>query len=55
MKKAVGLLGVLFLSMGFYSCEEDTTMEETDALYQNIQEMDAHTGDDHNPQEHRGQ
>lgn len=37
MKKAVSIFAVLVMSFGlFSSCEEDSSMEETQALYENI-------------------
>lgn len=37
MKKAVSIFAVLVMSFGlFSSCEEDSNMEETQALYENI-------------------
>lgn len=35
MKKVFGILAVVALSAGFYSCD-DSSMEETQALYENV-------------------
>lgn len=44
MKKAVSIFAVLVMSFGlFSSCEEDKNMEETQALYENLNAG----GDDH--------
>ncbi|MEH6679976.1 MAG: hypothetical protein V7724_05475 [Sediminicola sp.] len=36
MKKVFSILAVVALSTGLYSCEEENSMEETQALYENI-------------------
>ena len=34
MKKAVSIFAVLVLTIGMFSCEAETNLEETDALYE---------------------
>ncbi len=36
MKKVVAILAVVTLSVGFYSCEKDNSIEDTQALYENL-------------------
>ncbi len=39
MKKVILIAAVLLTSVGFYSCEQDST-DETQALYENVQAND---------------
>lgn len=34
MKKAVSIFAVLIMTIGMYSCEEETNLQETDAVYE---------------------
>lgn len=34
MKKALSILAVMVFSIGLFSCEADTNIEETDALFE---------------------
>ena len=36
MKKVFGILAIAALSTGLFSCEKDTNMEETQALYETL-------------------
>ncbi len=36
MKKVFGILAIAVLSTGLFSCEKDTTMDETQALYETM-------------------
>lgn len=38
MKKALSIFAVMVFSIGLFSCEADTNIEETDALFENIDE-----------------
>lgn len=36
MKKVFGILAIVVLSTGLYSCEKDAAMDETQALYETL-------------------
>ncbi|MEJ1222124.1 hypothetical protein [Sediminicola sp. 1XM1-17] len=36
MKKVFGILAIAVLSTGLYSCETESNMEETQALYESL-------------------
>ncbi|MEB8345657.1 hypothetical protein OO010_06340 [Flavobacteriaceae bacterium KMM 6898] len=36
MKKVFGILAIAVLSTGLYSCEAETSMDETQALYETL-------------------
>lgn len=36
MKKVFGILAIAILSTGLFSCENDTNMDETQALYETM-------------------
>ncbi len=46
MKKFFSLVAIALMSMSFFSCQPESTTQETDALYQNIGDMNASDGDD---------
>lgn len=43
MKKAASILAIVLMGMGMVSCENDNAMEETQALYETLEE-DANDG-----------
>ncbi|MET6990386.1 hypothetical protein [Sediminicola arcticus] len=43
MKKVFGILAIVVLSTGLFSCEKDTSMDETQALYETL-DMNATDG-----------
>ncbi len=47
MKKVVAILAVVVVSVGFYSCEKDNSVEDTQALYETLETSasDTHEGD----------
>ncbi len=54
MKKAFGILAVALFSLGMFSCESETSVEETEALFETLkidgksvdgnEEVDDHRG-----------
>ncbi|WP_425237360.1 hypothetical protein [Ulvibacterium sp.] len=38
MKKAASILAIALMGMGMVSCENDNAMEETQALYETLEE-----------------
>lgn len=44
MKKVLSVLAVVVMSVGLFSCEADSSVEETQALYENLGEIDATDG-----------
>ena len=51
MKKGLSILALAILTLGFTSCEAETNLEETDALY----EVDQYAGeDDADPDPNKG-
>ncbi len=52
MKKVVLIAAVVLMSVGVYSCEKDSSMEDTQALYENL-DIDA-TDDEDQPSDDRG-
>lgn len=38
MKKTLAILAVMVLGLGMISCEADTPLEETEALFENLDE-----------------
>lgn len=45
MKKVLSIIAIAVMSMSFFSCQPESTTQETDALYQNVGEQTA-DGDD---------
>lgn len=45
MKKAASIIAVMVMSLGLFSCEADTPVEETDAFYETLNDADANDGD----------
>ena len=50
MKKVLSILAVSILFVGFTSCEAETSLEETDALYT----VDQNAGEDDQTEPERG-
>ena len=46
MKKTVSILAVLVMSIGLFSCEADNNLEETQSLYENLEDTEATDGDE---------
>ncbi len=44
MKKALSILAVMVFSIGLFSCEADTNIEETEALFDVEQNANDNTG-----------
>ncbi len=47
MKKVVLIAAVVLMSVGVYSCEKDSSVEDTQALYENF-DVDATDGEESN-------
>ncbi len=45
MKKVLSVFAVVVMSVGMFSCEADSSVEETQALYENLNEIDASDDD----------
>jgi len=41
MKKLMSIFAVVVMSIGLFSCEAENTVEETDALYENLEDTTA--------------
>ncbi len=48
MKKAVSIFAVLVMSFGLFSCEEDSSAEDTQALYETL-DVNGGGDDEHTP------
>ena len=46
LKKLTSIIAVVLLSIGMFSCSEDNSTAETDALYENV--VDTNGSDDEN-------
>ncbi|WP_411030964.1 hypothetical protein [Spongiimicrobium sp. 3-5] len=44
MKKAASILAVVVMSIGMFSCESESSLEETQALYQDLGDENATDG-----------
>ncbi len=44
MKKVISILAVIVLSIGLFSCEAENNIEETEALYDTIENVDSTDG-----------
>ena len=51
MKKVISILAMIVLSIGLFSCEAENNIEETEALYENI---DFSATDDDTVEENQG-
>ncbi len=45
MKKVISILAVIVLSIGLFSCEAENNIEETEALYENLDTIKANDDD----------
>ncbi|HMB61819.1 MAG TPA: hypothetical protein VKN36_02020 [Eudoraea sp.] len=54
MKKVLSVFAVVVMSVGMFSCQPENTVAETDALYKNLDNVDA-TDDDIVPLDGRNQ
>ena len=48
MKKAASILAVVVMSIGMFSCESESSLEETQALYENLGDENATDGQSSN-------
>ncbi|NAS13416.1 hypothetical protein [Poritiphilus flavus] len=44
MKKVLSIFAVAVMCVGLFSCEDDSSIEETQALYENLSDSDATDG-----------
>nr|WP_288933481.1 hypothetical protein [uncultured Allomuricauda sp.] len=50
MKKVFSILALALLTVGFYSCETETDVQETEAMFQQLQiDQNATDGEDLDP------
>ncbi|WP_437395220.1 hypothetical protein [Flagellimonas lutimaris] len=50
MKKVLSILALALLTVGFYSCETETDVQETEAMFQQLQvDQNATDGEDLDP------
>lgn len=54
MRKALSILALALLTVGFYSCEAETDVQETEALFKQLQVDQNATDDDGSVSEGRG-
>lgn len=54
MRKALSILALALLTVGFYSCEAETDVQETEAMFQQLQVDQNATDDDQTVSEGRG-
>ncbi|WP_187269571.1 hypothetical protein [Flagellimonas hymeniacidonis] len=46
MKKTLSILAVAVMTLGMFSCEAETDVNETEALMAQLEDQDANTGSD---------
>ncbi len=54
MKKVFSILALALLTVGFYSCETETDVQETEALFEQLTIDESATDDDVIPPDGRG-
>jgi hypothetical protein len=55
MRKALSILALALLTVGFYSCEAETDVQETEALFKQLQVDQNATDDDGTVIDDRGE
>lgn len=54
MRKVLSILALALLTVGFYSCEAETDVQDTEAMFQQLQVDQNATDGDENVEEKRG-